>query len=117
MSLPIRDTETVIEAEKLRSSHVWMADSQMLWSDCYATWALAAAIAMINVLAPWRTFCRSPEKQSLGISVGRRRIIALLPSRLAPEYRDPLDSKPLPSSALKAPHQGESGKSERDTST
>jgi 5,10-methylenetetrahydromethanopterin reductase len=77
----IRDIETVIEAERLGFSHAWMADSQMLWSDCYATLALAAhqtshiqlgtgvavsatrpapvhaaAIATINALAPGRTF-------------------------------------------------------------
>lgn len=77
----IGDIETVVEAEKLGFSHAWMADSQMLWSDCYATLALAAArttkiqlgtgvavsatrpapvhaagIATINALAPGRTF-------------------------------------------------------------
>ncbi|MET0146868.1 MAG: LLM class flavin-dependent oxidoreductase [Ilumatobacteraceae bacterium] len=69
-------------AEDLGYSHLWFADSQMLWSDCYATMALAAtrteririgtgvavagtrasavtaaAHATINRLAPGRVFC------------------------------------------------------------
>lgn len=69
-------------AEELGYSHLWFADSQMLWSDCYATMALAAARtsrikigtgvavagtrssavtaaahATINRLAPGRVFC------------------------------------------------------------
>ena len=77
----ISDIEYIVEAEKLGFSDAWMADSQMLWSDCYATLALAAektsrinigtgvaisgtrlpsvhaaAISSINQLAPGRTF-------------------------------------------------------------
>ncbi|MEQ8484150.1 MAG: LLM class flavin-dependent oxidoreductase [Pseudomonadales bacterium] len=77
----IGDVDYVVRAEALGYSHAWLADSQMLWSDCYATLALAAArtsrirlgtgvavsgtrpapvnaagIATINVLAPGRTF-------------------------------------------------------------
>jgi len=69
-------------AERLGFSDLWVADSQMLWSDCYATLALlaertsririgtgvavagsrpaavtAAAHATINRLAPGRVFC------------------------------------------------------------
>jgi 5,10-methylenetetrahydromethanopterin reductase len=69
-------------AEQLGYTHLWFADSQMLWSDCYATMALAAtrterikigtgvavagtrssavtaaAHATINRLAPGRVFC------------------------------------------------------------
>ena len=72
----------MVLAEQLGFSHVWVADSQMLWSDCYATMALiaarterikigtgvavagtrtsavtAAAHATINRLAPGRVFC------------------------------------------------------------
>jgi alkanesulfonate monooxygenase SsuD/methylene tetrahydromethanopterin reductase-like flavin-dependent oxidoreductase (luciferase family) len=74
-------------AEDLGYASMWVADSQMLWSDCYATLALvaqatsslrvgtgvavagtrpaavtAASIATINRLAPGRTF--------LGIGTG-----------------------------------------------
>ena len=38
----ILDEQYVISAEELGYSHAWFADSQMLWSDCYATLALAA---------------------------------------------------------------------------
>lgn len=78
----IDDVEYAVLAELLGYSHLWFADSQMLWSDCYATMALAAtrterikigtgvavagtrtsavtaaAHATINRLAPGRTFC------------------------------------------------------------
>jgi alkanesulfonate monooxygenase SsuD/methylene tetrahydromethanopterin reductase-like flavin-dependent oxidoreductase (luciferase family) len=81
------DVELIVQAESLGYSHAWVADSQMIWSDCYATLALAAArtrtirlgtgvavagtrippvtahsIATINRLAPGRTF--------LGIGTG-----------------------------------------------
>lgn len=77
----IGDVDYVVRAEQLGYSHAWLADSQMLWSDCYATLALAAyrtsriqlgtgvavsgtrpapvnaaGIATINALAPGRTF-------------------------------------------------------------
>jgi alkanesulfonate monooxygenase SsuD/methylene tetrahydromethanopterin reductase-like flavin-dependent oxidoreductase (luciferase family) len=77
----ISDIGYVVRAEELGYSHAWLADSQMLWSDCYATLALtadrtsrinigtgvavsgtrpapvnAAGIATINALAPGRTF-------------------------------------------------------------
>ena len=38
----IRDIDYIVRAETLGYSHAWLADSQMLWSDCYATLALAA---------------------------------------------------------------------------
>ena len=81
MASHINDVDYVVRAEELGYSHAWLADSQMLWSDCYATLALAAdrtsrirlgtgvavsgtrpapvnaaAIATINALAPGRTF-------------------------------------------------------------
>ena len=77
----IQDIDYIVRAEALGYSHAWMADSQMLWSDCYACLAVAAtrtsrirlgtgvavsatrpapihasAIATINALAPRRTF-------------------------------------------------------------
>jgi alkanesulfonate monooxygenase SsuD/methylene tetrahydromethanopterin reductase-like flavin-dependent oxidoreductase (luciferase family) len=76
------DVDYVVEAERLGFSHVWAADSQMIWSDVYAIMALiaartstirigtgvavpstrtapvtAAAHATINQLAPGRVFC------------------------------------------------------------
>ena len=38
----INDVGYVVRAEELGFSHAWMADSQMLWSDCFATLALVA---------------------------------------------------------------------------
>ena len=38
----IDDIDYVVRAEELGYSHAWFADSQMIWSDCYATLALAA---------------------------------------------------------------------------
>ena len=83
----IDDVGYITHAENLGYSHAWVADSQMIWSDCYAVLALAAqqtrtinigtgvsvagtriapvtahSIATINRLAPSRTF--------LGIGTG-----------------------------------------------
>ncbi len=77
----ISDIDYIVLAEELGYDSVWVADSQMIWSDCYATLALAAratkrirlgtgvavagtriapvtasAIASINELAPGRVF-------------------------------------------------------------
>ena len=77
----IDDVAYVERAEQLGYRHAWFADSQMIWSDCYAVMALAAtrtktmrlgtgvsvvgtrlapvtahSIATINQLAPGRTF-------------------------------------------------------------
>ena len=77
----IDDVGYIARAENLGYSHAWVADSQMIWSDCYAVLALAAqqtrkikigtgvsvagtriapvtasSIATINRLAPGRTF-------------------------------------------------------------
>ena len=96
----ILDEQYVISAEALGYSHAWFADSQMLWSDCYATLALAAkntstirlgrgavsgtrpapvtasSIATINALAPGRTF--------LGVGSGNTamRVMGLPPQRI-----------------------------------
>ena len=98
----IGDIGYVVRAEELGYSHAWLADSQMLWSDCYATLALAAdrtsrinlgtgvavtgtrpapvnaaAIATINALAPGRAFC--------GVGAGNTamRVMGLPPQRIA----------------------------------
>jgi 5,10-methylenetetrahydromethanopterin reductase len=98
----ITDIDYVVRAEELGFSHAWMADSQMLWSDCYAALALAAdrtstiklgtgvaiagtrpapvhaaGIATINCLAPGRTF--------FGTGAGNTatRVMGLPPLRIA----------------------------------
>ena len=98
----VGDIGYVTRAEELGYSHAWLADSQMLWSDCYAALALAAdrtsrinlgtgvavtgtrpapvnaaAIATINALAPGRTFC--------GVGAGNTamRVMGLPPQRIA----------------------------------
>ena len=97
----VGDIDYVVRAEELGYSHAWFADSQMLWSDCYAALALAAtrtsriqlgtgvavsgtrpapvtaaSIATINVLAPGRTF--------LGIGSGNTamRVMGRKPHRI-----------------------------------
>ncbi len=98
----IDDVDYVVEAERLGYTHAWLADSQMIWSDPYATLALAAdrtstirlgtgvavaatrpapvtaaSIATIARLAPGRTF--------LGIGTGNTamRIMGHPPMRIA----------------------------------
>ena len=97
----VRDIDYVVRAEELGYSHAWLADSQMLWSDCYAALALAAVrtsriklgtgvaitgtrpapnnasgIATINALAPGRTF--------FGVGAGNTamRVMGLPPQRI-----------------------------------
>ena len=101
MASHIGDIDYVVRAEELGFTHAWLADSQMLWSDCYATLALAATrmsrihlgtgvavsgtrpapvnaagIATINALAPGRTF--------FGVGAGNtaRRVMGLPPQRI-----------------------------------
>ena len=98
----VQDIDYVVRAEELGYSHAWLADSQMLWSDCYAALALAAVrtkhirlgtgvaitgtrpapnnasgIATINTLAPGRTF--------FGVGAGNTamRVMGLPPQRIA----------------------------------
>ena len=98
----VGDIDYVVRAEELGYSHAWLADSQMLWSDCYAALALvadrtskinigtgvsvsgtrpapvtAASIATINALAPGRTF--------LGLGTGNTamRIMGHKPQKIA----------------------------------
>lgn len=102
----IDDIDYIVEAERLGFTHAWLADSQMIWSDVYATLALAATrtstirlgtgvavaatrpaavtaagIATINRLASGRTF--------LGIGTGNTamRIMGHPPMRIA-EFDD-----------------------------
>ena len=110
----VGDIGYVVRAEELGYSHAWLADSQMIWSDCYAALALAAdktsriklgtgvaitgtrpasvnaaGIATINALAPGRTFC--------GIGAGNTamRIMGLPPQRIADFDRYLQELKPL----------------------
>lgn len=98
----VKDIDYVVRAEELGYSHAWLADSQMLWSDCYAALALAAVrtsrirlgtgvaitgtrpapnnasgIATVNALAPGRTF--------FGVGAGNTamRVMGLPPQRIA----------------------------------
>jgi 5,10-methylenetetrahydromethanopterin reductase len=97
----IQDIDYIVHAESLGYTHAWMADSQMIWSDCYATLALAASktsrinlgtgvaitgtrppavnaagIATINAIAPGRTF--------FGVGAGNTamRIMGLPPHKI-----------------------------------
>ena len=97
----VGDIDYVVRAEELGFTHAWLADSQMLWSDCYAALALAATrtnrinlgtgvavsgtrpapvnaagIGTINALAPGRTF--------FGVGTGNtaRRVMGLPPQRI-----------------------------------
>ena len=97
----VKDIDYIVRAEELGYTHAWCADSQMLWSDCYAALALAAkqtskinigtgvaitgtrpapvtaaSIATINMLAPGRTF--------LGLGAGNTamRVMGLPPDRI-----------------------------------
>ncbi|MCB1644455.1 MAG: LLM class flavin-dependent oxidoreductase [Pseudomonadales bacterium] len=101
MAAHINDIDYVVRAEELGFTHAWIADSQMIWSDCYATLALAATrtstirlgtgvaisgtrpapnnasgIATINALAPGRTF--------FGVGAGNTamRIMGLPPHKI-----------------------------------
>ena len=98
----IDDVGLATEAENLGYTHLWVPDSQMIWSDCYAFMALAAretrtirlgtgvsvagtriapvtahSIATINRLAPGRVF--------LGIGAGNtaQRLMGQRPIRYA----------------------------------
>ncbi len=98
----IDDVDYIVRAEELGFASAWFADSQMIWSDPYATMALAAdrtstirlgtgvavaatrpapvtsaALATINQIAPGRTFC--------GIGTGNTamRIMGHKPMRIA----------------------------------
>ena len=102
----IDNIELIEHAERLGFDRVWVPDSQMIWSDCYATLALAAqrtsriqlgtgvaivgtriapvtahSIATVNRIAPGRTF--------LGIGTGHTamRVMGFDPIK-APVFRE-----------------------------
>ena len=110
----IGDIDYVVRAEALGYDSAWFADSQMLWSDCYACLALAAdrtdrielgtgvavtgtrpsavtaaSIATINALAPGRTF--------LGVGSGNTalRIMGRPPEKVRDLERAILELGPL----------------------
>jgi alkanesulfonate monooxygenase SsuD/methylene tetrahydromethanopterin reductase-like flavin-dependent oxidoreductase (luciferase family) len=110
----VGDIEYAVRAEDLGFASLWFADSQMLWSDCYACLALAAdrtehirlgtgvavtgtrpapvnaaSIATINALAPGRTF--------LGVGAGNTamRVMGRKPQRIAEFDRYLAELKPL----------------------
>ena len=110
----VKDIDYVVRAEALGYSHAWLADSQMLWSDCYAALALAATrttrirlgtgvavsgtrpapcnaagIATVNALAPGRTF--------FGVGAGNTalRVMGAPPQRIAEFGRYLAAIKPL----------------------
>ena len=97
----VNDVKYIVRAEELGYSHAWIADTQMIWSDCYAVLALAAhqtskiqlgtgvavsgtrsppmhasGIATINSIAPGRTF--------LGIGTGNTamRVMGKAPQKI-----------------------------------
>jgi len=99
----IDDWQLIKDAEDLDYDRAWVPDSQMIWSDCYATLALAAhntshihigsgvsipgtriapvtahSIASINQIAPGRVF--------LGIGTGHTamRVMGMKPMRIKP---------------------------------
>ena len=110
----VGDIDYIVRAEALGYSHAWLADSQMIWSDCYAALALAAdrtsriklgtgvaitgtrppsvnaaGIATINAIAPGRTF--------FGVGAGNTamRIMGLPPQRIAQFDQYLAEVKPL----------------------
>ena len=110
----IGDIDYIVRAEALGYSHAWLADSQMIWSDCYATLALAAdrtstiklgtgvaisgtrpasvnaaGIATINAIAPGRTF------SGVGAGNTAMRIMGLPPQRIADFEQYLKELKPL----------------------
>ena len=110
----VGDIGYVTRAEELGYASAWLADSQMLWSDCYAALALAAdrtsrirvgtgvavtgtrpapvtaaSIATIHALAPGRTF--------LGVGAGNTalRVMGRKPQRIAEYDRYLTNLRPL----------------------
>jgi len=106
VSTHINNWDIIRYAEELGFDRAWVGDSQMIWSDCYATMALAAhhtkrihigtgvsitgtriapvtahSIATINALAPGRTF--------LGLGTGHTamRVMGQDPMRVG-EFRE-----------------------------
>lgn len=106
-------------AEDLGYSDLWVADSQLLWSDCYATMALladrteririgtgvavagtraaavtAAAHATINQIAPGRVFCGIGTGNTAMRIMGRRPLTIAGFDRYLSELRRLMDGLP-----------------------
>ncbi len=106
-------------AEELGFSDLWVADSQLLWSDCYATMALladrterirvgtgvavagtraaavtAAAHATINAIAPGRVFCGIGTGNTAMRIMGRRPLNIAGFDRYLSELRQLMDGRP-----------------------
>jgi len=118
MAAKIDDIDYAVLAEELGYSHLWVADSQMLWSDCYATMALAAvrteririgtgvavagtrtsavtaaAHATINRLAPGRVFCAVGSGNTAMRVMGARPMPIAAFERYISELRSLLDGE------------------------
>ena len=114
----VDDVDHAVLAEQLGFSHLWFADSQMLWSDCYATMALAAvrteririgtgvavagtrssavtaaAHATINRLAPGRVFCAVGTGNTANRVMGARPMPIAEFERYIEELRGLLDGE------------------------
>lgn len=119
MATRITDVDHAVLAERLGFDAVWVADSQLLWSDCYATMALvadrtstirvgtgvavagtrdptvtAAAHATINALAPGRVFCGIGTGNTARRVAGRRPMSIATFDRHLGEVRSLLDGAP-----------------------
>lgn len=115
----IDDIDHGVLAEELGFCDLWVADSQMLWSDCYATMALladrteririgtgvavagtrpaavtAAAHATINQIAPGRVFCGVGTGNTAMRIMGRRPLTIAGFDRYLTELRRLLDGLP-----------------------
>ena len=115
----VSDIEYGVLAEALGYSDLWVADSQMIWSDCYATMALladrtsririgtgvavagsrpsavtAAAHATINRLAPGRVFCGMGTGNTAMRIMGHKPITIAEFDRYLTELRPLLDGAP-----------------------
>jgi 5,10-methylenetetrahydromethanopterin reductase len=116
----IDDIDHGVLAEQLGYCDLWVADSQLLWSDCYATMALladrtdririgtgvavagtraaavtAAAHATINQIAPGRVFCGIGTGNTAMRIMGRRPLNIAGFDRYLRELRALMDGRPI----------------------
>jgi alkanesulfonate monooxygenase SsuD/methylene tetrahydromethanopterin reductase-like flavin-dependent oxidoreductase (luciferase family) len=117
----ISDIDYIVLAEELGYDSAWVADSQMIWSDCYATLALAAvrtsriklgtgvaiagtriapvtaaAIASINEIAPGRVFLGLGTGHTAMRTMGQDQMGLREFKEYARVVRDLLDGKNTP---------------------
>jgi 5,10-methylenetetrahydromethanopterin reductase len=115
----IDDIDHGVLADQLGYCDLWVADSQLLWSDCYATMALladrtdririgtgvavagtraaavtAAAHATINQIAPGRVFCGIGTGNTAMRIMGRRPLNIAGFDRYLRELRALMDGRP-----------------------